>query len=389
MIRRLRSARRRAFGSQMPHWANDILRAISYFNVLELIPTLVEILFTPRHFFRKLDLTLRKRKSGVKSIYKAPIGMAVQVTLLVMASLQLANAKFLLMGTLGVFPSFLQAPNRLRLILALLLISVPLLVPVVCAVLYFVVFAAFLCGGSFLDATGRGLVESLFHFLFISMDRETYRSLDWKKLGWGIVYFFGYLITLPAIAIIGMAFGLRLTVRYVPFLTDQTGWGALPLQAWGLIILVLAAFVARIVLYPYVALLVESRAMLTNTMMRFQISPLRTAFMQYAAYCKKRKGPIAGVNKLIKFDRVLDKAIVASRSNIDKEWIRFDNWWRREMIRRRVPVERRASEKQRALGLLNLKLTTSDKGDFPLNRSADDLPSQIVYQSLPPDERGE
>lgn len=82
VLRRIRRWRRRIFGSQTPFWASDLYGLIDYVNWFQLFPILFTLLERPEHFYNRFELALRKRASGLRSIYPTPVKFASQMTVL-------------------------------------------------------------------------------------------------------------------------------------------------------------------------------------------------------------------------------------------------------------------------------------------------------------------
>jgi hypothetical protein len=383
VIRRLRSLRRRALGAETPHWAKDVYRAIKYVNIFELIPTLVGILFAPRHFFRHLDLIITKRKSGVKSVYRSPIGLTVRTVVLVAGSTQLPATKWLFLKTLGAFPSFLHSSYRVELVLVALLASVPLLVPIVCGVLIVFGFCMLLLVG-YGDEYSSEYSKSMLYFLLIPLEAGTYKSLDWGKVGWAALYFCGYLITFPIFTFIGLALILRLLFHSFPFLLHPWTDSYLVMRFWGLILLPCIVVIGRVVAYPYIALLIECRKEPTDLMLQAQISGVRCAIVGIGACHKKLKKMSRGWRR-----NLTEKQLQQMQANLKLEWTKFERWWRREVVRRRIPPEQQENEKRRVLSLLSLTRLSPQQGGIPIAPNSDDLISRIAYQSWASDENND
>jgi hypothetical protein len=113
--RRIRSLGRSLFKGEVPEWLSDLYSVLGHVNFINLIPTLYAILAAPEHFFRRVDLLVGKRKSGVKrSVYKSPIKLITTV------------------ATLGWTTKWLGAyvpVGRQKEVLAAILISLPVLIP--------------------------------------------------------------------------------------------------------------------------------------------------------------------------------------------------------------------------------------------------------------------
>lgn len=356
-IRRIRRLRRRVFGGDAPHWAKDIYRVVKFVNLLELVPTLASIFLAPRHFFRRLDLTLNERRSGLKTVYKSPIGFATRSAVLIATTFQIPSITSLMAVAVGYFPPFLHSAARFELALGALFIMIPVLIPGVCLVLILLSFVMVIGGQTSIDASTQASLAGLVRFLSIPLSFDTYRSMYWKKFAWGAVYFFGYLITLPLITVAFIAFLLRVILRIDPSLVHFDEPLSTTLRIWAFIFLVLVAAVGRIVVYPYVALLLESRRGLSDLMWRFQVWRLQSALSLYETLCKKReKAEKKTVLSVIHRFASSDIRIAAAKKRINKEWDRFRYYLVGEIVRRHVPEESQIAEVERILEVVAVKI---------------------------------
>jgi hypothetical protein len=248
--RRSRSIKRRLLGTETPHWATDLYKGLKYLNVIELFPTVLAVLLAPDHFFRRRNLITKKRSFGVKSVYRSPVGFAARILTFLLGlnflDKDAVRSTDIAMYVLGTF------------------LSLPFMIPVVCL--------AFLTVGipiRYLTnaAWTRGRSTTLL-WLAIPVAPSTYLRFDWRSFFWSLFYFYGYLLTLAATTILVIAtllvFMAAISVLASAIadgdlvtLIDPRNWPFFPafhLSIW-FTFFVIWLF-ARLVVYPYVAILV-------------------------------------------------------------------------------------------------------------------------------------
>jgi hypothetical protein len=263
MIRFVRHAKRRLLGVHPSHWVEGFLIPVKIvakiaLQVIELFPTVGIILTAPIHFFDRLPCQTLPRKSGLKPIYRSPVGFAVQVALLMVA-------------TLGI-DKHLSYVNQIRfnaeilLGVVLIIVLIPLTIPILCLVLIPIhtCFRALAIGLKFLPRY-TFLETSL--WLRLPLDFRSYSRLSPARYFWGLFYFFGYLASAGCwLALLTIVIYLFLVLFVVP----NPAHGNTYLFAKSMLVfgLLLTAGIARVVVYPYSALLISASKTPTLLMRR-------------------------------------------------------------------------------------------------------------------------
>ena len=70
LLQRISRIRRRAFGKTTPHWFKDGLLLFGFVNVFDLLPTLLAIMLSPRHFYRRLPQYVQSNNIWFKTPLK-------------------------------------------------------------------------------------------------------------------------------------------------------------------------------------------------------------------------------------------------------------------------------------------------------------------------------
>jgi hypothetical protein len=386
-LRQIRRARRRILGRATPHWAADTYKAIKIFNFVELLPTLTVLFFAPRHFFRRLEPIVGVRKSGCKSVYKSPIGFALRTAVLITIVLNERFMKVFLASGLGHVPGFVASLTKLRLLVGALLFALPLLIPILCGFMILLVWLVILGAQTKIDESASKYAGQAIQFFSIPLSFGSYRDQRWKCLGWSSLYFLGYLITLPIFALLAFAALLRILLHKYPNILSFDGL-PINLRIWSLVGLVALFVFSRIVIHPYVAMLMECRKSLTDEMLRFNSWPLKSAIEGYFALCKIQKNMEGKTSRWANWSRTTtSRRKPKAVERIRLEWKNFERWFRGEMARKRVPPAYWPLEKRRALSSLSLKLTPAAKGVVGRGHVSTDVIAQIAFEALPPEEQ--
>jgi hypothetical protein len=271
-----RSTRRHIFGAETPHWATDLYKFCKFLNAIELAPTVFAILLAPDHFFRRRHLITAKRSFGLKSVYRSPIGFAGRIVVLLFGlswikTLDIPEIKVIWAGLL-------------------LFLALPFAIPSACFLFVVAGAAAHVVarvlwmGDIFRDAF-HGPRATLF-WLWIPIAPSTYRSLRWREYFWGLFYLYGYLLVVPAVALAGLGATYLLAVSLEGILLSLFDWHPETLTQLRIWLLPLAAglwIAARVVVYPYIALLVASARPRSPLMLRCQHYSLRGTFEDLAS----------------------------------------------------------------------------------------------------------
>jgi hypothetical protein len=254
--RHLRVLIRSIFNQKVPEWLIDLYNALDYVNIINLIPTLWAIQFAPDHFFRRVYLLIERRTAGVKeSLFKSPI--------------QLITTTVTLIATTKWIGAYLPQ-GRQKLLLGLLLVAMPVLIPAVCSILYIFgqVSYFFVTHGLpsllFLGWLPKSAKLSLFlscrqgiRYLRVPISPEIYRNIDFQKMRWNGLYFYGYLISFPLlISVVLGTWVMVLTKGTRMELPDHYSAG----ENWVVAVLLgaLTAAYGRIVAYPYSVALLQA-----------------------------------------------------------------------------------------------------------------------------------
>jgi hypothetical protein len=181
LLRRLRFWRRKIFGKQIPYWAADLSGSfLGSLNFLELVPTIWAILFFPAHFFYRVPQFARSR-----GLYTRPIIFSRQLAVLTVGSYVVAY-KFIGLD-------FVTTINFVG-----FCIFLPLILPIIGMIFWCV------CAPFHIILRPSGLLINSTHFLIL-IDPEVYRRLRVSARSWGLIYYFGYALSVPQIAFLSSA----------------------------------------------------------------------------------------------------------------------------------------------------------------------------------------
>lgn len=278
IVRRFRSLLRRWFGGDPPAWAIDLYKAVKVVNFVELLPTIAAIALAPRHFFHRLNLVLEKRPSGIrKSSYKTPIQLVASIVALILASKWLA---------------LLVAPARIKLLLVLILIAMPFLVPLFGIILWLLMVLCLM-----LTAVGTGFGSVLaprvdrFHFYMrVLIDPSTYKALNWRRVGWSALYFYGYLISFPIFFALALGTVVYVGLDHLILYFNHELPPPLVAGLAAAAILFCCLAIGRIVVFPYTAALMESMDRLTSLVLYLEFRQFFDAIRKMELYCKYLRG---------------------------------------------------------------------------------------------------
>jgi hypothetical protein len=266
LFRRIRRWRRRIFGPQTPSWASDLYGLLDYVNWFQLFPILFTLLERPEHFYNRFELALRKRPSGLKSIYPTPVKFASQMTVLLFLYIPpltlglqwLRDSEFLSDSTNDFLKGLLAAlaaggiSKVSRLLFAgAVLASLPVAIPVFSAILLL------LAGLPFLPFDKKRIIRQL----RTPWEIHNYRHALWQARFWGLFYYYGYTVTLPLllIPIIAAGFGAvaisALVAKAAAYFGHESVAHGIVSSSNRLILAGAIVAAARIVIRPYCALL--------------------------------------------------------------------------------------------------------------------------------------
>ena len=365
IVRLIRRSLRRFFGGEPPSWAADIYKAVKFINFIELIPTIAAIALVPRHFFRRVNLILQPRLSGVrKSIYKTPIQFVAHIITLLLASKLVSQY---------------VAPTSFRVILGLILIFLPILIPLFCILLC--ILLGFIVLLTILLTLPTEVVDALFSYLgylLVPLTPSTYSHLDWRKAAWCALYFYGYLIIgpiflLPAIGIL-FAYGSA-------HLPQQPGspFAQLALYVMWAAFSVIVVLLARVVVFPYSSALVASLKRPTKGVIRSDLKALFTAIEDFRDYCLALQN-----KKISKSER---HRLLSSYPRLRMAWAKFPAWWSRYVIEYSLPKQTREDEKARVIAMAKISSLAEEARYAGLKKEAVVLIASIYVESRPPAER--
>jgi hypothetical protein len=252
-VRWLRKLQLKLFGGDLPHWAKDALKLVTYVSFLRLIPTLHMVVFYPRHFFKVVPAIVKGAKAS--SYYLTPIQFVVYLA---------AFQAF----ALAYVPGMGAEVDKTEVLLFnfALVAAFPFLAVAAClAVIVTWLISSRVWGVHFIAREIRFNVYGA----LVPVDPATYLALNWKRYLWSMFYYYLYFYLMVLIA---TACFIALEGSTLYFLAGTHG---VPSRL-KVIPLFVVAFVVSIAAYwmfvrPYVLLLVESARYDTATMEKFFI----------------------------------------------------------------------------------------------------------------------
>jgi hypothetical protein len=365
IIRLIRRSLRRYFEGDPPSWAADIYKAVKFINFIELIPTIAAIALVPRHFFRRVNLILQPGVSGVrKSIYKTPIQFVAHIITLLLAS------KFL---------SQYVAPTSFKVILGLILISLPILIPLfcilLCILLGFVVLLTILLS---LPTEFVGALFSYLSYVLVPLTPSTYSHLNWRKAAWCALYFYGYLIIGPIFLLSAIGVLLAYGSAHLPQQPDSS-FAQLALYIVWAGYSVIVVVLARVVVFPYSSALVASLKRPTKGVIRSDLKVLFTAIEDFRDYCLALQK-----KEMSKSER---HRLLSSYPRLQTAWAKFPGWWSRYVIEYSLPKQSREDEKARVIAMAKISSLAEQARYAGLKKEAVVLIASIYVESRPLAER--
>jgi hypothetical protein len=260
----LRFARRQR--KNLPGWGDETYKFIfeTADTILSLTPTLFAILLTPLHFFERLPIYCKKQRQTPPP-YQTFLAFAF-------------STSTVMLGAMGLSKEALGGALYFFLLILTLVLLLPIIVP----------FACFPCAiVAYLIHFGRyrrfGMPNRSVLRLFVPVRPSSYRNLNKERYFKGLFYYYGYLlfVSIPAV----------LTVFALGAL-DYALPDALVANLIGRFAEVAAVWVtARIVFYPYAALLIASSKTPTKSMNRL-------VYWNIERSARKLLGACESVNKI-------------------------------------------------------------------------------------------
>jgi hypothetical protein len=188
MLQRLSRIRRRIFGSALPHWLKDGLPLVAYVNIIDLLPTLLAITLAPWHFYARLPQYLVNKRTW----FKTPLKFFTSAITLIVALIFLLAPD--VMTEAGISDKTVIAGY-----LAIICLSAPFTVPLVCLVIRILLGIASAAPG------GQTSPRSIRANLLIPLSPWTYIRLDWISYFWSLFYYGIYFyIGLQFLQLIGL-----------------------------------------------------------------------------------------------------------------------------------------------------------------------------------------
>ena len=259
----LRHWLRWVFKGPTPVWATDAWAVVGKFAFLKLISTILAIGLIPDHFFCRIHLLTAKRPSGIKSsVHPTPINFASKVVTLVLAATWFSRfipglhlSKVFFVFLLALYP----------VLMVLLSIGFLALISLACygfatATDFFGVLG-FLVPVRFKEAFWLWVLALIRH-LCVPISPSIYENLSWKKMGWSLLYIYGYFISVPMFILLPLGIALwpaarkgTLEVLASPghaIGASIHGIFSLPdLGTFNLFLLIPLLFLARLAVFPY------------------------------------------------------------------------------------------------------------------------------------------
>jgi hypothetical protein len=175
LLQRISRWRRRIFGSSTPHWLKDGLSVIGFVNVLDLMPTLLGTVLSPRHFYTRIPQIIAEKRTW----YKSPIKFLTSgVSLIVIL---LFYFDFDILEENGLTDKTLVA----RYLFVICLVA-PLLIPLIALIFRIGLGIIFSIPG--LSQSSAGLSPILIT-LMVPLSPWTYARLDYRHFLWSVFYF--------------------------------------------------------------------------------------------------------------------------------------------------------------------------------------------------------
>jgi hypothetical protein len=254
LIRVARFWRQKIIGKQTPHWLKDSVGLIKYINLVGLFPTVYMMIFQPRHFFKRLPAIL----NGSKTYYLSPISFVTNV-----AALQIVLITLVFPGS-----SVADNPQLVLLHIGAVILS-PMLLAAACVI---VLLLWFICIHVWpINLVARELPFN-YHGLLIPLNPETYAALQWNRYFWSLFYYYVYfyvVLLLVAASFVGFEADIWDSYASISSTIYINKFTIIPFALVGFFA---AAAGHRLLIRPYVILIMESAGRQTRGMALFTLN---------------------------------------------------------------------------------------------------------------------
>ncbi|MEM9366135.1 MAG: hypothetical protein AAGD07_09070 [Planctomycetota bacterium] len=247
--------------ARSPHWARDILGLVSYVNFIELIPSLVAIAVAPRHFFRRLPMTLR----GHRPLFQTPVKFFFNFAALFLFLFFLRHADL---------PSVIQEQHAIWYLPLMIPLTPPCMFGLGIITLFLYQLPRLAPNGDAFPPPNGGAFKLL-------LSPQTYLNLDSGRFFWGLFYISGYFVAAWQVVQVLVA----LIFLGIVHVSSALGEGhAIPKLIVSLLGVAIAALsIHGLVLHPYIEMLRASLRRPTRAIYEIDVHEIAQIVKAYLA----------------------------------------------------------------------------------------------------------